>query len=148
MSQAADLHHLARRIQELRQAQNMSQEEFARRAGCSRSTISALERGRTERISNDTVGKILRFLEGFREYEDTQAISFPGSLRRYAKRRGLSFAQAEQLLVSRLRPPQQRTEEEWELLDRLLGEYRQLFEVTEPPSPTNSEHSDAAQWTA
>lgn len=113
----------------------MSQDEFARQAGCSRSTISALERGKTERISNETVAKILRFLDGFRGYEDTQAVTFPGSLRRYAKRQGLSFAQAEHLLLSRLRSPQQRTEEEWGLLNRLLGEYGALFEATEP-SPT------------
>ena len=144
MNQAPDLHHLARRIQELRQAKNMSQEEFARQAGCSRSTISALERDKTERISNETVGKILRFLEGFRGYEDTQAVTFPGSLRRYAKRLGLSFAEAEHLLISRLRSPQQRTEEEWGLLHRLLGEYGELFEATEPPSALDSAHSDTA----
>lgn len=135
MSEVPDLHHLARRIRELRQAKSMSQDEFARQAGCSRSTISALERGKTERISNETVAKILRFLDGFRGYEDTQAVTFPGSLRRYAKRQGLSFAQAEHLLLSRLRSPQQRTEEEWGLLNRLLGEYGALFEATEP-SPT------------
>ncbi|HJX70215.1 MAG: hypothetical protein A2Y60_02500 [Chloroflexi bacterium RBG_13_54_9] len=144
MSQAPDLQHLARRIRELRQARNISQDEFARQAGCSRSTISALERGKAERISNETVAKILRFLEGFRGYEDTQAVTFPDSLRRYAKRQGLSFAEAEHLLLSRLRSPQQRTEEEWRLLHHLLGEYGELFEATEPSSASDSDHSDTA----
>jgi transcriptional regulator with XRE-family HTH domain len=143
MTEVPDLHHLARRIQELRQAKSMSQEEFARQAGCSRSTISALERGKTEHISNETVGKILRFLERFRGYEDTQTVTFPGNLRRYAKRGELSFSEAERLLLSHLRPPQDRTEEEWELLHRLLREYGELFEMTEQPQERDSEHIDA-----
>jgi transcriptional regulator with XRE-family HTH domain len=134
MNEIADVQHLARRIQELRQARNMSQEEFARQAGCSRSTISALERGKAERVSSETVGKILRFLEGFRSFEDTQAVTFPGSLRRYAKQRGLSFDEAERLLLIHLRPSRERTEEEWGFLHRLLGEYRELFEIREQSS--------------
>lgn len=134
MSEITDVRHLARRIRELRQARNLSQEEFARQAGCSRSTISALERGKAEHLSGETVRKILRLLTEFRSYEDVQAVTFPGSLRHYAKQRDISFSEAERLLLSDLRPPAERTEDEWELIHRLLTEYAELFEVKEQSS--------------